>query len=37
MTKYLNKKCEYQGIKFDSMKEMRFFYLPKTVGRKRHD
>lgn len=28
MTKYLNKKCEYQGIKFDSIKERnRFIYL----------
>ena len=34
MTKYLNKKCEYQGIKFDSIKEMRFFIYLKQLEEK---
>ena len=34
MTKYLNKKCEYQNIKFDSIKEMRFFIYLKQLEEK---
>lgn len=34
MTKYLNKKCEYQGVKFDSIKEMRFFIYLKQLEEK---
>lgn len=34
MTKYLNKKCEYQGKKFDSIKEMRYFIYLKQLEEK---
>ena len=31
MTKYLNKKCEYQNIKFDSIKERNFYIYLKSL------
>lgn len=34
MTKYLNKKCEYQGIKFDSIKERNHFIYLKQLEEK---
>lgn len=34
MTKYLNKKCEYQNIKFDSLKERNFFIYLKQLEEK---
>ena len=34
MTKYLNKKCEYQGKKFDSIKERNLFIYLKQLEEK---
>lgn len=34
MTKYLNKKCEYQNIKFDSIKERNHFIYLKQLEEK---
>ena len=34
MTKYLNKKCEYQNIKFDSLKERNHFIYLKQLEEK---
>lgn len=34
MSKYLNKKCEYQNIKFDSIKERNFFIYLKQLEEK---
>ena len=34
MTKYLNKKCEYQNIKFDSLKERNFYIYLKQLEEK---
>lgn len=34
MTKYLNKKCEYQGIKFDSIKERNHYIYLKQLEEK---
>lgn len=34
MTKYKNKKCEYQGVKFDSIKERNHFIYLKQLEEK---
>jgi hypothetical protein len=34
MNKYLNKKCEYDGLKFDSIKEMKYYVYLKNLQEK---
>ena len=34
MNKYLNKKCEYDGLKFDSIKEMKYYIYLKNLQEK---
>ena len=34
MNKYFNKKCEYNGLKFDSLKEMRHYIYLKSLEKR---